>query len=55
LFQCFSPTRGARSDPRATDTATTTEAFDVRGPLSPLNPWRQNIQLLERVGKAKKQ
>ncbi|XP_033292657.1 TSC22 domain family protein 1 isoform X2 [Orcinus orca] len=26
-------------------------AFDVRGPLSPLNPWRQNIQLLERVGK----
>nr|XP_044635900.1 TSC22 domain family protein 1 isoform X6 [Equus asinus] len=30
-------------------------AFDVRGPLSPLNPWRQNIQLLERVGKDKKQ
>lgn len=26
-------------------------AFDVRGPLSPLNLWRQNIQLLERVGK----
>jgi hypothetical protein len=26
-------------------------AFDVRGPLSPLNPWRQNIQLLERVGR----
>lgn len=24
LFQCFSPTRGARSDPRATDTAKTT-------------------------------
>ncbi|XP_049708885.1 TSC22 domain family protein 1 isoform X3 [Elephas maximus indicus] len=30
-------------------------AFDVRGPLSPLNPWRQNIQLLERVGKDNKQ
>uniref|UniRef100_A0A8C3VLB5 TSC22 domain family member 1 n=1 Tax=Catagonus wagneri TaxID=51154 RepID=A0A8C3VLB5_9CETA len=27
LFQCFSPTRGARSDPRATDTAKTTESF----------------------------
>ncbi|XP_014392709.1 PREDICTED: TSC22 domain family protein 1 isoform X2 [Myotis brandtii] len=30
-------------------------AFDVRGPFSPLNPWRQNIQLLERVGKDNKQ
>ncbi|XP_063088821.1 TSC22 domain family protein 1 isoform X3 [Cavia porcellus] len=30
-------------------------AFDVRGPLSPLNPWRQNIQLLEREGKDNKQ
>ncbi|XP_043847477.1 TSC22 domain family protein 1 isoform X2 [Dromiciops gliroides] len=30
-------------------------AFDVRGPLSPLNHWRQNIQLLERVGKNNKQ
>ncbi|XP_034521095.1 TSC22 domain family protein 1 isoform X4 [Ailuropoda melanoleuca] len=30
-------------------------AFDARGPLSPLNPWRQNIQLLERVGKDNKQ
>ncbi|XP_048656908.1 TSC22 domain family protein 1 isoform X6 [Marmota marmota marmota] len=30
-------------------------AFDVRGPLSLLNPWRQNIQLLERVGKDNKQ
>ncbi|XP_035867231.1 TSC22 domain family protein 1 isoform X2 [Phyllostomus discolor] len=27
LFQCFSPTRGARSDPRTTDTAKTTESF----------------------------
>ncbi|XP_011378000.1 TSC22 domain family protein 1 isoform X2 [Pteropus vampyrus] len=30
-------------------------AFDVRGPLPPLKAWRQNIQLLERVGKDKKQ
>nr|XP_045002382.1 TSC22 domain family protein 1 isoform X2 [Jaculus jaculus] len=30
-------------------------AFDVRGLLSPLTPWRQNIQLLERVGKDNKQ
>ncbi|XP_058526699.1 TSC22 domain family protein 1 isoform X2 [Ochotona princeps] len=27
LFQCFSPTRGARSDPRTTDSAKTTESF----------------------------
>ncbi|XP_012578685.1 PREDICTED: TSC22 domain family protein 1 isoform X2 [Condylura cristata] len=55
LFQCFSPTRGARSDPRTTDQPRPRRAFDVRGPLSPLNPWRQNIQLLERVGKDNKQ
>lgn len=55
LFQCFSPTRGARSDPRATDTAKTTGSFDVRAPLSPLSPWTQNTQLLERVGKDNKQ
>lgn len=55
LFQCFSPTRGARSDPRTTDTAKTTGSFDVRAPLSPLSPWRQNTQLLERVGEDNKQ
>ncbi|XP_053420020.1 TSC22 domain family protein 1 isoform X2 [Nycticebus coucang] len=55
LFQCFSPTRGARSDPRPQIQPRPRRAFDVRGPLSPLNPWRQNIQLLERVGKDNKQ
>ena len=57
LFQCFSPPRGTRSDPRATAQIQPRprRAFDVRAPLSPLNPWRQNTQLLERVGKDNKQ
>uniref|UniRef100_A0A8C6HQT0 TSC22 domain family, member 1 n=1 Tax=Mus spicilegus TaxID=10103 RepID=A0A8C6HQT0_MUSSI len=49
--------RGTRSDPRATAQIQPRprRAFDVRAPLSPLNPWRQNTQLLERVGKDNKQ